>query len=65
MKKQPFWDELLYQLGLHTETCLRPHQIESMFWFQNVLDLYARVRKQNTSQEKNTGIFYTVINSKS
>ena len=34
----------------------RPHKIESMFWFQNSSDLYARVRKQNTDREKNTGI---------
>ena len=31
---------------------IRPQKIESRFWFQNFLDLYVRVRKQNTSLEK-------------
>ncbi len=39
---------------------VRPHKIEIRFGFQFFfLDLYARVRKQNT--KKNTGIIYTVL----
>ncbi len=32
---------------------IRPFKIESVFWFRNFLELYARMQKHNTNKEKN------------
>ena len=61
--KKPLWNGSYLSFYWTTEkydlsNYIRLHKIESRFWFQIFLDLYARVRKQNTSHEKN--IIYIV-----